>query len=315
MRYFARTTAGLEEIAWLDIRSRLPDVELTYLAHRLLMFEYAEYPAQLLDLRSVDDVYVYVATVPGIAHTHASLDTLRRHMGQLQFGDALGVVQTVRSLGRPISFYVTASYLGSRNYSRHDIASLQDGHSILDPFCGAGTIGLEAAETQYQGRVLNGDVHEEAVRCAVTNCATADTLLVPGYWIADAGRTPLKSNTVARIVSNLPWGRQVKAERDLADLYRFALGEIERLLRPGGRAVLLTDQSELLLQHAGALQLVLAKQISLYGRYPTIHVLDKGATERTTPYAATSAFGQTLNRLIARDGRRQPYRPLRDKVP
>lgn len=387
MRYFARTTAGLEEITWLEISSRLHEARLIHLTHRQICFDYDGFPAQLLDLRIVDDIFVYVATVPGIGHTHASLDKLRLHIAQLQFGDALGIVQTVRSLGKPISFYITASYLGSRNFSRHDIAeaakagllkrytwtpaessdlaqvdvrlllegteatvgirlqswplhrrnykvcsirgslkppvayclsrlaSVQADDAILDPFSGAGTIGLEIAETLCQGKVMNSDISSEACGCAITNCAAANALLSPTFWIADAARMPLQSNSVTSIISNLPWGRKVQVNRELAELYALAMGEIERVLRPRGRAVLLTDRSDLLLQNAGNLQLAFAKQISLYGQYPTIHVLDYRPRDSTPPFPATSAFGMGLNGLIERDGRRQPYRPLSGKVP
>jgi hypothetical protein len=48
------------------------------------------------------------------------------------------------------------------------------------------------------------------------------------------------------------------------------------VLIPGGRAVLLTDQAELLLvalEACPTLHLASALQISLYGRHPTMYVL------------------------------------------
>lgn len=386
MHYFARVTAGLEEIAWLDVVTELDGAELDFLSHRQIRFRYSGYPPQLLNLRSVDDVYCYVATVPEIGHRHASLDKLRVAAAQLQLDGALSVVHSVRGLGKPLSFYVTASYLGSRNYSRHDIqdavqtgilqnhdwkvvdssdladidvrvaiegeeatigvrlqawplhrrpykirttpgslkppvayclglfASLEAGDSVIDPFCGSGTIGLEIAHTLYRGRIMNGDVDEEAIHCARTNQAQATTVLTPSYWRSDAGKQPLRRNSVTKVVSNLPWGRQVQVEGGLADLYRSAVHEIRRILLPGGRAVLLTDRSDLLLENAGDLELAFARQISLYGSYPTLHVLDYRRPQSAPAFPATTAFTRGLNRLIEREGKRQPYTPLTGKL-
>ena len=55
-----------------------------------------------------------------------------------------------------------------------------------------------------------------------------------------------------------------------------APGMIGRVLAPGGRAVLLTDQAEPMLaalEACPALHLASAVQISLYGRHPTMYVL------------------------------------------
>ena len=86
----------------------------------------------------------------------------------------------------------------------------------------------------------------------------------------------MADRTVDVVLSNLPWGKQVTAETDLAPLYRGILTTIERVLASGGRAVLLTDQAELMLaalEACPALDLASAVQISLYGRHPTIYVL------------------------------------------
>ena len=88
-------------------------------------------------------------------------------------------------------------------------------------------------------------------------------------------RRPIEQpdRTIDAVVSNLPWGQQVPADTDLARLYGGILATIERVLVAGGRAVLLTDQSEQLLAALQALRLESSLQISLYGRHPTIFVL------------------------------------------
>jgi hypothetical protein len=70
-QYFARMTAGLEQLAWQDIERRC-DARLIGFGHRRVDFTYAGAPAALLDLRGVDDIYVYVARLAGLDHTRAS---------------------------------------------------------------------------------------------------------------------------------------------------------------------------------------------------------------------------------------------------
>lgn len=384
MQYIARTTAGLEEITWLDISDQI-EAEQSFLGHRQIHFYYGGHPKRLLYLRSLDDIYIYLSTLQQIDHTRASLAKIRRQIAQLNFDEALRPIQRVRPLAKSPLFHVTASYLGKRNYSRYDIrdavraglaqnyswtfteeagqaaidvrvlveatkavvgirlgasplhrrsykvcnlpgslkpsvayclgllATIQPGDTVVDPMCGAGTIGLEVAHTLDEGLVMNSDLSEEAIRCGQRNWAKSDTHLEPQFYLADAANLPVPANFSGKIITNLPWGRQVEVNRELDRLYRLTLKEIHRVLRSGGRAVLLTDQAELLAkarESLAGIRLVFAKQISLYGAYPTIHVLHKGPLPAER-FPTTSPLGRKLNELVKREGVWQRYRPKR----
>ena len=179
------------------------------------------------------------------------------------------------------------------------LAALAPGDVVLDPACGAGTILVEAAALVRSGIVCGGDLDASALETAQANLQAAgmDAVLIElsaGFdprrldrannaelptallYQGDATDLRLADRTVDAVLSNLPWGKQVTPETDLAPLYRGILTTIERVLAPGGRAVLLTDQAEPLLaalEACPALQLASALQISLYGRHPTIYVL------------------------------------------
>lgn len=120
MRYFARVTAGLEQTAWQDIARRAP-AQLIGFGHRRIDFHSDAAPSALLALRSVDDVYVYVDLLRGLDHTRASLATIAQQIAQVDFTQALCICQQARGIAQPPSYSVTASHLGRRNYSRHDI--------------------------------------------------------------------------------------------------------------------------------------------------------------------------------------------------
>ncbi|HNP88310.1 MAG TPA: methyltransferase [Kouleothrix sp.] len=119
-RYFARVSAGLEQVAWDDIAQRT-GARLLGMGHRRLDFAYVGPPAVLLTLRSVDDVYALVARLNGLDHTRASLPRLSKKIAALDFGSALAAVEAARALPEYPKYRVTASHLGRRNYSRYDV--------------------------------------------------------------------------------------------------------------------------------------------------------------------------------------------------
>src|SRR5262249_35535853 len=119
-QYFARVTAGLEQLAWQDIERRY-DASLIGFGHRRIDFTFSNLPAALLDLRSVDDIYVYVARLTGLDHTRASLARLTQNLVSVDFFPALGLCASVRTIGTAPTDPVTASHLGRRNYSRYDV--------------------------------------------------------------------------------------------------------------------------------------------------------------------------------------------------
>jgi tRNA (guanine6-N2)-methyltransferase len=101
---------------------------------------------------------------------------------------------------------------------------------LLDPFCGAGTILAEAGLMGFT--VLGGDTQSNALRVARENLGQAGVSAWVRQW--DAAQLPLPNNSVNRVVTNLPWGRQVTAGSGLEDLYCGAFYEILRVLgRPG----------------------------------------------------------------------------------
>ncbi|HCU33887.1 MAG TPA: hypothetical protein DGT21_00140, partial [Armatimonadetes bacterium] len=133
-------------------------------------------------------------------------------------------------------------------YAMGVLSGPMDGETVLDPMCGTGTVLIER-HGLGPALLLGSDLFENAIAEARINTEAAG---VPVHLIrADARRMPLASGSVDKVICNPPWGRRVLGGRSMWRLYRPVFGEIERVLRPGGLAVILTLQRRLMEELVG----------------------------------------------------------------
>jgi 23S rRNA G2445 N2-methylase RlmL len=129
------------------------------------------------------------------------------------------------------------------------LAGIGPGMTVLDPMCGAGTLLAEAllvAGTRGRTgpvRVLGGDIDPNAVFVSSQNLAHLGPV---GLARWDTRALPLPTACVDRVVTNPPFGKQLESIERLGPLYEAAAAEWDRVLRPGGRAVLLVMEHDLL---------------------------------------------------------------------
>lgn len=151
--------------------------------------------------------------------------------------------------------------------------------TLLDPCCGTGTILAEARSAGWE--VHGTDVDPAAVAAARRNLggATVET--------GDIRSLPLADGSVAASAGNLPFGRDFTVPGDPDVWLRQALNELVRVVRPGGRIVLLTPQSPSrpAVPH---LQLRERHQVLLLGVSTTIWVMERTG-ERSAPGGAPRA--------------------------
>lgn len=114
---------------------------------------------------------------------------------------------------------------------------------VLDPLCGAGTILTERGLLDDYDRLLGGDIRAEAVEIAQRNARHAGINATWRTW--DARSLPLEEQRVTRIITNLPFGKQIGTHQQNTLLYADLSKEFARVLTPDGLLVALTSDDRL----------------------------------------------------------------------
>lgn len=117
---------------------------------------------------------------------------------------------------------------------------------FVDPMAGAGTILLERAAVGPFAEIHGGDINGEALAAMQANLRGVKGEIMLSRW--DARKLPFEDGEVDKIAVNLPFGKQVSDKAALPGLYHDLLIEFARVLRSGGRLVLLVGDVRVLEQ-------------------------------------------------------------------
>jgi hypothetical protein len=117
------------------------------------------------------------------------------------------------------------------------LADPKPGETIIDPMCGTGTVLLEGVGREPGATWMGGDADAGAVGMAAERlCGTPVQVTA---W--DARRLPCAPGSADAVVCNLPFGRQFAADGPRGEFYAGLVSHWLRVLRRGGRMVLLTS--------------------------------------------------------------------------
>ena len=164
------------------------------------------------------------------------------------------------------------------------LADLKPGNIVLDPTCGAGTLLAEALlsvrgkrlhdGTPWDVKVIGGDVDEHHVRFARTNLFNLGEVDLHTW---DARDLPVEDGVIDRVLCNPPFGKQHGAPEEMGPLYRELLRELDRVLKPGGKAVIIVSDVPALRTAAQAVAWKQQRQvpIRILGQRATIFVYRK----------------------------------------
>lgn len=130
------------------------------------------------------------------------------------------------------------------------LATFKPMQTIVDPFCGAGTLLAESwllikrlaggRLEEWTPLLKGGDIDPHHLRAAQTNLRSLGDFDLKTW---DARKLPLDDASVDRIVSNPPFGKQLSTPDEILPLYHKSVGEMNRILKPGGIAILLVSDA------------------------------------------------------------------------
>ena len=116
-----------------------------------------------------------------------------------------------------------------------NISLVRKGEYLLDPFCGTGGFVLEAVMTGARG--IGSDINPFMVSGSRMNVQGGE------FFCADATALPFRNSSIDSVATDLPYGQSVSiGAGNLDELYQDTLEEINRILIPGRRAVLVTHR-------------------------------------------------------------------------
>lgn len=156
----------------------------------------------------------------------------------------------------------------------------QPGDHFCDPMCGAGTILAERGLYGPYDNLIGGDIDAAAIEAAQENLKNVQVNRELTLYLWDARQMPVRSGSLDVVVSNLPFGEQIGSHASNPALYARLFGELIRILRPGGRAVLLSGEKELMRDLIHEQRLLRREQevlIGVLGRAARIYVLRRQA--------------------------------------
>lgn len=148
------------------------------------------------------------------------------------------------------------------------LADPRHGERLHDPFCGVGTIPIEAALGGSGVSASGTDIEPGQIESARQNAQRAGCAV--DLRVADIGSLPLDAQSVHAVVTNPPWDQKVElAGRERSEHW---LREVSRVLVDDGRLVLLVADPQSIESAASELGWVrrVRFQLSLFGSHPTV---------------------------------------------
>jgi tRNA G10 N-methylase Trm11 len=169
-------------------------------------------------------------------------------------------------------------------------AAIEAGGTFVDPFCGSGTLILEALDFYEKKLNCYGlDVSRRSVEGARGNAEAEGFGNDICQWICSDARglrKHLGDDTVDAIVTNLPWGVMTGAKNvtDLQNMYEIFLRSAWYILKPGARIVVLVlrglQMVRIIRKLSGRYRLVSVNVVRTTNNLPCIVVVEKLAEDK-----------------------------------
>ena len=164
-------------------------------------------------------------------------------------------------------------------YAMLKLANLQKNEILLDPFCGGGTIPIEAAQI-YNGKIkiFASDINEKFIEGAKLNAKSAKVEDFIKFKVADARKLDKFYTKVNKIVTNPPYGIRMAKEKNIKPIYFNFLLSASKILDKDGRIVLITLRAgsfRYLVFKTKKFSILHERVVESGGLYPHIFILKK----------------------------------------
>ncbi len=152
--------------------------------------------------------------------------------------------------------------------------------TVLDPFCGSGTILWEAGHLWPDARLVGNDWDTETLDGARQNAQAQSlnnrvTLFEEDVWnLADT----LENRQVDLVVTNPPFGVRLASSMDFGPFYRRVLQQLHAVLSPADRVVILILRQSPFnqaLRETDTFDVRHVRAIEIGGLYPRVFVLER----------------------------------------
>jgi 23S rRNA G2445 N2-methylase RlmL len=147
---------------------------------------------------------------------------------------------------------------------------------FMDPMCGSGTLMSERALIAPYHQTLGGDILSTCVQATHRNLTHTQKSFTVYNW--NACQLPCASNTIDKIAVNLPFGKQIGSRSEIERLYPCAFAEMARILKPGGKAVVLSSEYELVkdtIRQFRTLTNIRGYSIAVLGQWARLYIVKK----------------------------------------
>jgi tRNA (guanine6-N2)-methyltransferase len=134
-------------------------------------------------------------------------------------------------------------------YAMLRVADVQPGDRVLDPFCGGGTIIIEAAQVWENLDLLGIDISPKSIEGAWRNAEAAGVKNKVKFIVGDSlrlDRVLAADWMVDKVVSNLPFGIRSGRLKVIPKIYEGFLRSLKPFLRKNSKVCLLTIHRDLM---------------------------------------------------------------------
>lgn len=111
--------------------------------------------------------------------------------------------------------------------------------TVIDPFCGYGAIPQELSRRFPFARLYAADLDAAVLKIAREKLPKRENILVERQDALNL-TAAFPAGSIQAVITDPPWGLYRDAGMDLGEFYRRILAQLEEILAPGGRIVLLT---------------------------------------------------------------------------